>query len=82
MGGSEGARAMKAGSRDGLTRCRVCGCTQVDACLGGCSWVDDDLCSTCGAAVDALRAWLMDARRANKTALWRETERSLKAELG
>lgn len=32
--------------------CRVCGCTEMDACTGGCSWVDDpqrlgDLCSSC-----------------------------------
>lgn len=32
--------------------CRVCGCTDDDACLGGCWWVDTDeadgyLCSSC-----------------------------------
>lgn len=31
--------------------CRVCGCTEENACTGGCSWVDDpeggDLCSRC-----------------------------------
>lgn len=27
--------------------CRVCGCTDDRACPGGCSWVDDDLCSAC-----------------------------------
>ncbi len=27
--------------------CRVCGCTWVKACPGGCYWVEDDLCSTC-----------------------------------
>jgi hypothetical protein len=27
--------------------CRVCGCTQDNACPGGCSWVEDDLCSCC-----------------------------------
>ena len=25
--------------------CRVCGCTQWDPCPGGCSWVEEDLCS-------------------------------------
>lgn len=29
--------------------CRVCGCTQNNACLGGCFWVEDDLCSRCQA---------------------------------
>jgi len=27
--------------------CRVCGCSEQDACEGGCSWVEDDLCSAC-----------------------------------
>lgn len=27
--------------------CRVCGCTQNNACPGGCSWVEPDLCSDC-----------------------------------
>ena len=28
-------------------KCRVCGCTDVCACPGGCYWVEDDLCSDC-----------------------------------
>lgn len=28
-------------------RCRVCGCTDDKACLGGCHWVEHDLCSAC-----------------------------------
>lgn len=27
--------------------CRVCGCTENNACEGGCSWVEPDLCSAC-----------------------------------
>ena len=27
--------------------CRVCGCTEDNACEGGCSWVEEDLCSKC-----------------------------------
>lgn len=27
--------------------CRVCGCTEDNACEGGCSWVEEDLCSSC-----------------------------------
>lgn len=27
--------------------CRACGCTEWDACEGGCSWVARDLCSAC-----------------------------------
>jgi hypothetical protein len=33
-------------------QCRECGCTNLSACPGGCWWVDDDLCSSCQAAVD------------------------------
>lgn len=28
-------------------KCRVCGCTDISACPGGCYWVEDDLCSEC-----------------------------------
>lgn len=31
-------------------RCRVCGCTELQACPGGCSWAGADLCSSCAAA--------------------------------
>lgn len=27
--------------------CRVCNCTQHQACPGGCTWVEEDLCSAC-----------------------------------
>lgn len=27
--------------------CRVCGCTEGNACGDGCYWVEDDLCSSC-----------------------------------
>lgn len=27
--------------------CRVCGCTENNACPGGCWWVEADLCSSC-----------------------------------
>ncbi len=27
--------------------CRVCGCTDDMGCEGGCSWVEEDLCSNC-----------------------------------
>lgn len=31
--------------------CRICGCTENNACDGGCSWAEDNLCSACvGAA--------------------------------
>lgn len=61
--------------RNGLTRCRVCGCTQADGCPSGCGWVaGEDLCTGCDKAANALSQWLNGARRANKAALWREAE--------
>ncbi|MFA5401230.1 MAG: hypothetical protein WC359_12355 [Dehalococcoidia bacterium] len=31
----------------GFPTCRVCGCTDANACEGGCYWVKPDLCSAC-----------------------------------
>lgn len=28
-------------------RCRRCGCTDIQACPGGCWWIEPDLCSQC-----------------------------------
>ena len=33
-----------------LEQCRVCGCSELDPCPGGCFWVEDDLCSSCAIA--------------------------------
>jgi hypothetical protein len=40
--------------RDGVARCRLCGCTEERACPGGCGWVlapkqMGHLCSACAA---------------------------------
>lgn len=32
---------------DGPARCRVCGCSEFNACPGGCTWATPDLCSRC-----------------------------------
>lgn len=38
----------------GVRSCRICGCTELHACPGGCHWVAADLCSACApAAPDA-----------------------------
>jgi hypothetical protein len=36
-------------------RCRVCGCTNDNACPGGCSWIEPDLCSACAEREFSLR---------------------------
>lgn len=48
--------------------CAGCGCTDVQACLGGCSWLFVDrelkvgLCSNCGDQVDRYHAALTNAK--------------------
>jgi hypothetical protein len=37
----------------GVRQCRGCGCTDLHACPGGCSWVAPDLCSRCQPIEDA-----------------------------
>jgi len=34
-------------------RCRVCSCTNMQACPEGCHWVEPDLCSSCAASDSA-----------------------------
>jgi hypothetical protein len=36
---------------EALRVCRVCGCSEFNACPGGCSWVEEDLCSACASSV-------------------------------
>lgn len=60
--------------RDGLIRCRVCGCTEREPCNPPCSWIDVDLCSGCADAVLALAEWYDGAHRSNKAALFRELD--------
>lgn len=33
---------------DLVQRCRVCGCSEMAACGGGCYWIEPDLCNRCG----------------------------------
>lgn len=33
-------------------KCRICGCSDYNACPGGCYWVEIDLCSCCTQYVD------------------------------
>lgn len=63
--------------RDGLTKCRVCSCTETRACNPPCSWVPGelDLCSTCEATALVLRMWLDSAYRPSMLALARELRR-------
>ena len=58
LGGKNAVRQLRASRRafvegfmvigSALTKCRICGCTEVTACdtpAGPCRWVESDLCS-------------------------------------
>lgn len=38
--------------------CRVCGCTEDKACVGGCWWVEYDLCSACANKRRGIALWV------------------------
>lgn len=61
--------------RHGFIRCRVCGCTQIDACPGGCGWAYANLCTICDQAAQALVTWMQDSRRPMWEPLKREALR-------
>lgn len=46
-----------------MRKCRICECTDADGCAlpDGCSWVADDLCSTCGDFLEMMAAYMMVA---------------------
>lgn len=53
-------------------QCRVCGCTDSNACLEGCEWIELDLCSNCFTAAQELRHWAETAIQPNWELLRRE----------
>lgn len=57
-----------------MTRCRVCGCTEVNACNPPCGWQPGagNLCTSCAHAANVIAVWLDIANRANITGLIRE----------
>lgn len=63
--------------RNGLVRCRVCGCTEIEACNPPCGWADGDLCTTCAEAVRSLLEWEESARLPRLAPLVREFYRAV-----
>lgn len=55
--------------------CRVCGCSQLDACPAGCGWAEPNLCTVCAKVVKAVLIWMADVRRVSWPALRREVNR-------
>lgn len=45
-----------------VRRCRVCNCTDDVACMSGCWWVEEDLCSSCADDADAAASSLEGGR--------------------
>lgn len=58
--------------RNGLARCRVCGCTEMEACEPTCSWVEADLCDSCQVTVTAVTQWFLRAHRPSMRILFTE----------
>jgi len=58
-------------------RCRGCGCTENDACLNSCSWIEPDLCSTCDKAIADQVEYFDYSRRPNRAFLRREVDARL-----
>lgn len=64
-----------------MTRCRVCGCTEVNACNPPCGWTGDGtICTSCAHAASAIADWMDGAVRANITGLIREAKAIYKDE--
>lgn len=40
-------------------RCKYCGCTNETPCLGGCHWVEENICSTCDFLREALAEYYL-----------------------
>jgi hypothetical protein len=59
----------------GQVKCRVCGCTDRHACTPPCHRVEEDLCSTCLEAAQALFCWRQSALKPDRLALWIELNR-------
>jgi hypothetical protein len=55
----------------GLTKCRVCKCTELRPCFPPCGWEpgEPDLCDSCADVIRKVREWLIGAHRPSVKAL-------------
>jgi hypothetical protein len=51
---------------------RVCGCTDRHSCNSPCHRVEENLCSTCLEAAQAVLYWRQSALKPDRNALWME----------
>lgn len=63
----------------GLVRCRMCGCSELEACAPTCAWAQPDLCDSCESAVTSVSQWMLRAHRPSWNALKREVEALVKS---
>jgi hypothetical protein len=57
-----------------VRQCRICGCTDDEACPGGCSWSQPEICSTCGDRDQEVRDLYVQTLRAQHNASVLEVE--------
>jgi hypothetical protein len=63
--------------RNGLIRCRVCRCTELEPCFPPCWWEpgEEDICNRCNEMAYHLRVFMAGAHRFSRKALFREVAR-------
>lgn len=52
-------------------KCKHCGCTDDQACPGGCHWVAPEVCSACGPAKLTRKAEVLEVLKAGGAIHWR-----------
>jgi hypothetical protein len=52
-------------------QCRICGCTYLRPCPGGCGWVEGDLCTVCAGFRETLQIYIEACKRVTASSLTR-----------
>lgn len=53
-------------------KCRLCKCTDNNACDPPCGWAEENLCTSCAFVAEQIRDWIRGAVRPSFAALKRE----------
>lgn len=59
-----------------VRQCRICGCTDDEACTGGCSWSQPEICSTCAARQAVADEQYLATMRAQQLAAEKQVEQA------
>lgn len=59
-----------------VRQCRICGCTDEEACPGGCSWSQPQICSTCAHRQRVLDEQYLDTLNAQQRAAEQQAEQA------